>query len=128
MDTRNLFLITFIVVLLLNILPAIIAQDAVDQDGKGDYLILGFELEKVLNLINGIISLILFIVTFISYKRDGRTRLLYVSLAFLAFSIKGFLASSELFISDITWVDPVSIILEFIVLMFFFFGVVKREG
>ena len=129
MDTKNLFFITFVVIiLLLNLFPIIIAQDTGEPDGRGDYLILGLELEKVLNLINGIISLILFIVTFISYKRDGRKRLLYVSIAFLLFSIKGFLASSELFISDITWIDPVSIILESLVLLFFFFGVVKKGG
>ncbi len=115
----NIFLSIFILSIFS---PLIIAQ----EDSKKDVNALGFELEKLLSLINGIVALILFIITINAYKIDGRKRLLYVSIAFLIFSIKGFLVSSELLIPEIEWIDPISIILDLIVLLCFFFGIIKK--
>ena len=115
-------LISFIFIIILTFLPVIIAADIKEEDK----MLLGFELDKLLSFVNGIIALLLFIITFISYKRDGRSRLLFISIAFLIFSIKSFLISSELFNFSIIWIDPVSIILELLVLLFFFYGVIKK--
>lgn len=112
-----------ILIISLIILPTILAQE-----DKGDINIKGIELEKVLSFINGIIAFILFLITFVSYKRNGRNRLLFVSIAFFIFSIRSFLVSSELFISNIEWIDPISIVLDLIVLLLFFSGILKKEG
>jgi len=122
MKIKNPFLISFIFIIILTFLPVIIAADIKEEDK----MLLGFELDKLLSFVNGIIALLLFIITFISYKRDGRSRLLFISIAFLIFSIKSFLISSELFNFSIIWIDPVSIILELLVLLFFFYGVIKK--
>ena len=86
----------------------------------------GLELEKILMLLSACISLFLFTLTIIAYKRDGRKRFLYVGIGFLLFSIKNFLVSSELFIQEILFIDPISVVLEFFALMSFFYGIIKR--
>lgn len=93
-----------------------------------DYAIGNLELEKLLSFVNGIIALVLFFITLVAYSRDGRKRFLLISLAFLFFSIKSFMISSELFIPEMTWIEPVSIVLEFLVLILFFSGVIGRGG
>ena len=112
-----------LIIFLVLITPVLIAQEDI-----GDIKVKGIELEKVLSFINGIIAFALFLITFIAYKRDGKTRLFYVCLAFLIFSIKSFLVSSELFITGLEFIDPLSIILDLIALLFFFFGILKKGG
>ena len=96
------------------------------QEEDGDYEILGLELEKLIAMINGLLAIFLFTLAFIGYRRDGRKRLFYVSLAFLLFAIKSFLISSELYLPEVEWFDPLATILEFGVLLSFFFGVLKK--
>ena len=125
MRNKGYFVIIGIILILLIIsIPSIIAQDEED----GDFLIFNLELEKILSFINGIIALVLFALAYISYHRDGRKRLLYVAIAFALFSIKGFLLSSQIIFPDIDFMDPLLIVIEFLVLLFFFFGVVKKGG
>ena len=111
----------FLILIFTSILP-----NAIAQEDEGDILFLGVELELLLSLISGILATILFIVAFAAYKRDGRKRLLFVSIAFILFAIKGFLISSALFIPEIEFFSPLSIILEFAIILSFFFGVVKK--
>ena len=96
------------------------------QMEDGDIGFYGLELEKLLAFINGFIALALFIFAFVAYQRTDRKRLLFVSLAFFLFSVKSFLVSSEMFIADISWIDPVATILEFAVLLSFFYGLLKK--
>ena len=91
-----------------------------------DIIFIGLELEKLVSFINGILALLLFVITFVSYKRDQRKRLLYVSIAFLLYGIKSFFVSSELFIAEIPWVDPFSAILDLVILFTFFYGILKK--
>ena len=99
---------------------------AIAQEDEGDIKFIGIELELLLSLISAILSVILFIITFTAYKRDERKRLLFVSVAFLLFAIRGFIISSALFIPEIEWFDPLAVILEFAIILSFFFGVVKK--
>ena len=96
------------------------------ETDAGDIKLFGLELEKLLSLFNGLLSTFLFIIALVAYKRDGRTKLLYVSVAFLLFAVKSFLVSSELFIPEIEYLGPIAIILEVFVLLSFFFGVLKK--
>ena len=119
-DKMKINLICLISLLLISLAPAVFAQDIENSPE-----LFGIELELLLGLINSIVSLILFIITFLAFKRDGRDRLLYVSIAFLIFSIKSFLVSLELFV-EIGLIDPIAVILEFVALMSFFIGVFKK--
>lgn len=91
-----------------------------------DLEIFGLDLEEVLILINAWLALFLFLVTWIAYRRDGRKRFVYISLGFFLFAVKSFMVSSELFFSEISWFDPVAVVLEFGALLSFFYGVLRR--
>tara|TARA_Y100000310_G_C20698091_1_gene827161 strand:- start:882 stop:1226 length:345 start_codon:yes stop_codon:yes gene_type:complete len=106
------------VVLLLALSPAVLADDDIE--------VFGLELEKLLNLGSGILALGLFVVTAIAYKRNQRSKLLFICLAFLLFSLKGFLTAHELFIPELEFVDPIASFLDFGILLSFFTGVLKR--
>lgn len=86
----------------------------------------GFELEKLLNLGAGLLALTLFVITFAAYKRTKNKRLIYVSIAFLLFSVKGFLTSYELFFNELSWIDPLASALNFAIILCFFLGVVNK--
>jgi len=105
------------------LLPGVLGQ--LEEEGD-DPEFLGFEIEKLLSLINGLLALALFIITFVTYRREYRLRLLYVSIAFLLFSIRSFLKAHELFIEEIGWIDPITVFLDFIVLLVFFYGIFKK--
>jgi cell division protein FtsW (lipid II flippase) len=122
-NERNLILLVAIVLSTVSV--SVLAQSH-DEDESQDYEVLGFELEKLIALVNAWLALFLFVVTFIAYKRDKRKRLFYVSLAFLLFSIKSFMLASELFFPEIEWFDPTSKALEFFMILSFFYGVIKK--
>jgi hypothetical protein len=115
-----LFASVLLTLLFSSLLPSAFAQE------EDDVRVRGLELEKLISMINGWISLSLFILAFIAYRRDGRKRLLYVGVAFLLFAVKSFLVSLELFGIELIWIDPVSTILEFAVLLSFFYGVLRK--
>lgn len=114
-------LLTGILILFL-LAPAILAAENEDPS------IFGLEIEELLSFMNSIIALTLFIITFIAYRRDGRKRIFYVCLAFLIFAIKSFIDSLELFGLDIEVLGSIAVVLEFLVLLIFFFGVLKKEA
>ena len=82
--------------------------------------------EELLNLGSGILATVLFALTFIAYRRTKRSRLLYVSIAFLLFAIKGYLSSAELLFGEWVWVDSTTGILDFAILLSFFRGILKK--
>ncbi len=87
----------------------------------------GIELDNVITLISSIFSLILFVLTLVAYKRSKRDKLIYISVAFLLFAIKGFLLTSDSFIQyTINYIDPLANLLDFVILLCFFFGMIKK--
>lgn len=86
----------------------------------------GIEVDEVITLGSSLLATALFIFSYIAYKRDGRRRLLYVTIAFFLFAVKGFLSASELFFPERDWVDPVASFLDFAILLSFFFGLLKK--
>jgi hypothetical protein len=119
MNLRN-FLAVILVFILFS--PLALAQE--DEISKSPE-ILGVELELLLSAVNVLVASILFIITFLAFKRDGRQRLFYVSLAFLIFAVKSLLVSLELFV-EIGFIDPIAVFLEFLALLSFFIGVFKK--
>lgn len=84
------------------------------------------ELDKVITIGSSLLATALFLISFIAYKRDGRKRLLYVTIAFFLFALKGFLSASDLFFPERDWVDPVVSFFDFAILLSFFFGILKK--
>ncbi len=121
-NKNNLNYIFLLILFVFFFIPVINAQSIED----GDIMFQGLELEKILSFIIAILCTILFIITFLAYKRDGRKRLFFVSMAFLLFAIKSLLISSELFIAEIEFFNPLAIILEFGAVLSFFYGTIKK--
>jgi hypothetical protein len=117
---KNIFIILILTLLLF--LPSLVSAEEEDEDIE----VLGFELEKLLNLGSALLATGLFILTSLAFKKTNRKRLLYLSLAFLLFAIKGFLLSHELFLADIPIIDPIASFLDFAILLSFFIGVLKK--
>lgn len=88
--------------------------------------IFGIELEKLLNLLSGVLSLALMALTLLAFRKTGNRRLLFVSLAFLLFALKGFINGSEIFLGEWIFADPVSSALDFAILMSFFAGLLGK--
>ena len=91
-----------------------------------DIMIKTIELDKLLNLGSALLATTLCVLTIIAYNRKKSQRLLYVGIAFLIFAIKGFLMSMEIFFGDLGWIDPIANVLDFVMLLSFFLGVLKK--
>lgn len=115
-----------VVFLLVASLSFILAQESGEELGAKDPGVGGVEIEKLVGFVNGILATILFAVTLIAFKRDRRTRLAFVSLAFALFAIRSFLVGYELFFPEIHGIDPITTILDFFVMLSFFYGVLKK--
>ena len=115
--------ITKIIGLLLMVL--MLSTTAFAEDHEDEGLIEAYG-EEVLNLGSGILATVLFVLTFMAYKRTNRSRLLYISLAFLLFAVKGYLSGAELFFGEWLWVDSTTGILDFAILLSFFRGIMKK--
>jgi len=100
---------------------------SVHAEEDEDWQLFGVEAEKLFNLGSGILATILLGLTFAAYLRTKQNRLLYVSLAFFLFAIKGYLTSMELFFGEWLWVDPTAAILNFAILLSFFQGIIKSR-
>ena len=110
-----------IIAILLMQLPILVLSEE-----SGDIFVGGFELEKLLNLGSGLLAIALFILTLSAYQKNRNKRFLYVSTAFLLFAVKGILISMEIFFGDWGWVDPVASVLDFAILLSFFFGILRK--
>jgi hypothetical protein len=94
---------------------------------ENDILFHGSELDNYITLLTSLLAITLFIFTFIAYKRTGRTKLIYVAIAFLLFAVKGAIQTSDMFMNfSINWIDPIATILDFAILLLFFFGIIKK--
>ena len=74
-------------------------------------------------------SLILFVISAITYRRVQRTRLLLVSLAFAMFFVKGLMLTLGLFIDSINDLFQTSVLvtmLDFGIMVLLYFSVVKK--
>ena len=70
---------------------------AVEEKKENEKQAFGIGIDELITFGSSLLAITLFFLAFIAYKRDGRKRLLYVSIAFLLFAIKGFLISSDIF-------------------------------
>ena len=131
MKKRNLVLIILLIVAASSFLIFAFWQTEViiTSENQEGHLIIGSKLEvdNVITFIASIMALVLFGLTFLSYRRDGRTRFLYVSIAFLLFAIRGLLLTLDIFYPQKAgWVDVSAAVLDFAILLSFFFGILKK--
>ncbi len=107
-----------------------IAVSQVTEESEKEISVSGFGLEEILTVGTSILAIILFILTFLAYTRDGRKRLLFVTLAFFLYVVKGILlvlSDVSFFQSNSLWIDPAASALDFAILICFFLGILKKE-
>ena len=74
-------------------------------------------------------SLLLFITSVVSYVRVRNNRLLFISMAFAVFFVKGLVLSIAIFADSVNTVFSASeqlILLDFVILALIYLGIVKR--
>jgi hypothetical protein len=130
MKKRNIILLTLLIVIVLSFFIFAFSQMEVSnsEDNEGHLIIgPGIELDNAVTFIASIMAMVLFGLTFLSYRRDERTRFLYVSIAFLLFAIRGWLITLDVFYPQIAGlVDFIAALLDFGILLSFFFGILKK--
>lgn len=125
MKKTNFIFILFLVL----ILSTVVVSAAENKDVKENDLTTssGIEIDNIVTLVASIMALTLFGLTYASYKRDGRKRLLYVAIAFLLFAVKGIMLTSDIFYPQKAgWVDLTASLLDFGILLSFFIGLLKK--
>ena len=123
---KSALVVPLIIVLAVGTLSAMFISSSSEGGDLGDIMFFGLELEKLVSLVNGLLSLALFVITFTAFRREHRERMLYVSIAFLLFSVRNFLFAHELFVQEIVIIGPVSTMLDFVILLVFFYGMLKK--
>lgn len=99
---------------------------AANEKTQQDITVFNLELEKILNLGTALLALILASLTFLSFKRTGKQRLLFVTIAFGLFAFKMLMIGSEMFFGEFPLVDQISSIMDFVILLTFFLGIIKK--
>ena len=102
-------------------LPMVFAADT-----GGDIFVGAFELDKLLALGSALLAVVLCIITVLAYNRSKNKRLLFVSAAFGLFAVKGLLFASEIVFGDWGWTDIGTNVLDFAILLTFFFGILRK--
>jgi hypothetical protein len=124
MKNKSKVLMCIFLVLLLAIFPWC---SVAESSGENDLKLHGIELNDIITFGSSLLASALFILTIIAYRRDGRRRLFYVSMAFLLFAVKGFILSSGIiFPTKPSWIDPTATFLDFAILLCFFLGIAKK--
>jgi hypothetical protein len=119
-------IVTFIFFLLILIsIPVVFAQTQ-NENNQDAVTVFNLELEKILNLFASMIAFTLASLTYLSFRRSRNNRLIFVTIAFALFAFKLFMIGSELFFLEWIFVDQISSILDFVILITFFLGIIKK--
>lgn len=86
------------------------------------------EIDNAIVMLSSMMALLLFIISFAAYIRERRRKLLLVSAAFFAYFLMNFMDSSESFFPVLgEQIEILGSILNFVVLMLFFFAMIIKE-
>ncbi|WP_406660454.1 hypothetical protein V7O66_11465 [Methanolobus sp. ZRKC3] len=86
------------------------------------------EMDNLIVLLSSILALFLFSISLLAYIRERRKKLILVTAAFFAYFLMGFLDSAEsLFPVMGERVEIMGSVLNFVVLLLFFFAMLIRE-
>jgi cyanate permease len=88
----------------------------------------GIDLEALVSIASCVLAIFLFGISAIAYRKERRSRLLFVMSAFFLFAVKGILfAVNELYFENeglnFEWI---TLTLDFGILLLFFVGLVKK--
>jgi cbb3-type cytochrome oxidase subunit 3 len=108
------------------IMALVLAMPFIAGVDDEEITVFNLELDKILSLGSSLLAIVLAGFTYIAYRRSRKARLLYVSAAFLLFSLKTFLIGAEVLFGEWPWVDPVSSFMDFAILLVFFAGVIRK--
>ncbi len=87
----------------------------------------GLDMTDAIVIATSVLAIILGAISAVAYARDGRTKLLFVTLAFFIFALKGvFIIGSDLLSLQQPFLDIIANLLDFVVLLCFFFGMMKK--
>lgn len=124
MENKNIILVGIIITLVLAGSFALLDKNKFD--GEEGIIGSGIGIDTLITIATSILAIILFVISAIAYKKDKRTRLLFVTGAFFLFAIKGFLIVADEFSPQTGWPEPVAHLLDFGILILFFSGLVKK--
>jgi hypothetical protein len=89
--------------------------------------LLGIEIEVYISIASSILAIFLFAISALAYRREKRSRMLFVMSAFFLFAVKGLLiAIDEVLPPQGLTIEPIALLLDFGVLLLFFLGLVKK--
>jgi hypothetical protein len=120
---RDLLVVLVILVCVLSLVATstVCAADAVTVKG------VRWDISDIIVLSTTVLATALGIISFIGYRRDGRTKVLLVTGAFLLFALRGvFILSGDPFTLREPLFDIVANLLDFGVLACFFFGMTMK--
>lgn len=84
-------------------------------------------LEVMISIISCVIAIFLFALSSLAYRKEKRSRLLFVMIAFFLFAIKGILFSIiEVFFETEMSLEWIALTLDFGILIMFFVGLIKK--
>ena len=81
----------------------------------------GFQMDFFITAATMALAGALFLVSVLAWRKDGRSRYLFVSGAFFLFMTEGFLLAAQS-LTNKEWLEPVAHILNFGILLLFFAG------
>ncbi|MEZ5335742.1 MAG: hypothetical protein R2741_11135 [Methanolobus sp.] len=85
------------------------------------------EIDNVIVLVSSILALVLFSISLAAYMRERRRKLLMITAAFFTYFLMGFLDSTESLFPMIESLEIWGSILNFVVLLLFFFAMMTKE-
>lgn len=87
----------------------------------------GTAIEAYISIGSSVLAIFLFVISTLAYRKEKRSRLLFVMSAFFLFAVKGLLITiDELLPQQGLTVEPIALMLDFGVLLLFFLGLVKK--
>ena len=122
MKRSSISLVIAIAAILLIVTPAFALAET--NDAKTIY---GLDINDIIVVSTSILAFILGAISLIAYRRDGRVKFLFVTLAFFIFASKGVLIiGNDLLSLQQPVLDIIAHSLDFVVLLCFFVGMIKK--
>ena len=104
----------------------VLAKIRVVADQDKEITVLGVDIEPLIAIGSSILAILLFAISAVAYKRERRSRLSFVMAAFLVFAVKGTLIAIDSLYPGQIVTEPLAYVLDFVVLILFFAGLVKK--
>jgi drug/metabolite transporter (DMT)-like permease len=121
---KNKYFLPAIVLIVIALIGFILVPCKAEEAEENIY---GIEIDSLITIAASMLAVILFVISLIAYKKDKRGRLFFVTGAFLLFAVKGLLIASDVFFPQKGgWVDPTAHMLDFVILLMFFLGLIKE--